>query len=829
MARFPTYGNAQQGLDPSGANPDLRVSPIVGQALADTGATVDDIAQHWAARDAQKTRFKAEQGLLQLADQLDADDLEAAKEMAPDGSGWRDSRLQNAQGKFKGFLDGITDPDLREEFATRIDTFEGQYRVRAAKAENDARETWALTGIDTAANNLLNRVAANPQGRADAEATLRNLIMTAPISRAEKEAALMKLPGMFDEPAALAYVEAGDFEAARGVVGSAASYREATRAHESGGNDEAQAGTSSATGRYQITRGTWNSLASSPEGRAAGLTPIGKGERPPTDPALQEAAMTILTARNGSRLKASGIPVTGKTLRLAHFLGPDGALTLLRASPEASAAEVLPDAAAANKTVFYKPDGSARTVSEVARNQTRRYSSAPISDADLTTVAGPDYSRTTALARSVEARINQKEAEARALATERFNVYMTGAGDKLAFAASGGILSPADNAKYAPDSIRAFGTPEAERAAQVAEDAFRQGEAVRSFRNAGTPEARAGVLASTLKALESPENFEANTRTAKLITDAYNDFNKRLVDAPGEVAAQSTQVQDAFKAGGPAGVAAMLAEQERLGVPEWQRVPLPEEYAKAEAARIEALSPEAQGEEIEAMAAGYGASFGRVWSQIGAKMPAEMAVAASMVDDRARTMLIADSRLKAEERTAGLEGNPKGDVETALASNERMQGLASSLALDGSSATLPKTLSAATTLALGYMRREGLDAGAAADRAADAVTGSFDLAEFNGATVRVPAGQDIDAIENGMSDAVDAFDATTVDLPPSTSGMTDDEVREDYANRVRAGRGVRWLNDGDSLGLYLWDGQSVVTRGGAPILYTWDQLKGAAQ
>jgi hypothetical protein len=65
---------------------------------------------------------------------------------------------------------------------------------------------------------------------------------------------------------------------------------------------------------------------------------------------------------------ALGRPVCGGELYAAHFLGPDAACKLIRSNestPAASAAALLPNAAGANKSVFYHPDGSAKSVREV--------------------------------------------------------------------------------------------------------------------------------------------------------------------------------------------------------------------------------------------------------------------------------------------------------------------------------------------------------------------------------------------------------------------------------------------------------------------------------
>lgn len=57
---------------------------------------------------------------------------------------------------------------------------------------------------------------------------------------------------------------------------------------------------------------------------------------------------------------------------LTHFLGPTGAKKFLSADKNAIAADIRPDAAKENREIFYKPDGTARTVGEVYQHLEQR-------------------------------------------------------------------------------------------------------------------------------------------------------------------------------------------------------------------------------------------------------------------------------------------------------------------------------------------------------------------------------------------------------------------------------------------------------------------------
>jgi hypothetical protein len=70
----------------------------------------------------------------------------------------------------------------------------------------------------------------------------------------------------------------------------------------------------------------------------------------------------------GSLRASLGRDVCGGELYAAHFLGPDAAAKLIKlagSDPQASAAAQFPQAASANKAVFFHADGSAKSIREV--------------------------------------------------------------------------------------------------------------------------------------------------------------------------------------------------------------------------------------------------------------------------------------------------------------------------------------------------------------------------------------------------------------------------------------------------------------------------------
>lgn len=160
---------------------------------------------------------------------------------------------------------------------------------------------------------------------------------------------------------------------------------------ESGMRPDARASTSSATGLYQFTKQTWLATVKQ-HGAAHGLgwaadaiSARGDGTYRVDDPAMHATVLGLrtdpdaaaamaaeLASDNGDYLGGQlGRAPEPVDLYLAHFLGAAGASQFLSAyqeNPQAAAATLLPRAAAANRNVFYKGNGEARSVAEIREN-----------------------------------------------------------------------------------------------------------------------------------------------------------------------------------------------------------------------------------------------------------------------------------------------------------------------------------------------------------------------------------------------------------------------------------------------------------------------------
>ncbi|MDR3507788.1 MAG: transglycosylase SLT domain-containing protein [Caulobacteraceae bacterium] len=180
---------------------------------------------------------------------------------------------------------------------------------------------------------------------------------------------------------------------------------------ESGYNPGAKAGTSSAAGLFQFVEQTWMSTlkkhgAKYGYARYADLIQQGADGRYHIDGSeARKAVMDLrfdphaaslmageLTSDHAAYLRGRvGRDPTAGELYAAHFLGPQGSAKLIEAvnaNPNTPAAALFPDAAASNKTIFYRA-GRATTVSELYANLTKAQNAGPVRASGAPAAAEP--------------------------------------------------------------------------------------------------------------------------------------------------------------------------------------------------------------------------------------------------------------------------------------------------------------------------------------------------------------------------------------------------------------------------------------------------------
>jgi hypothetical protein len=185
-----------------------------------------------------------------------------------------------------------------------------------------------------------------------------------------------------------------------------------TAKRESGFNPAAKARTSSASGLFQFVDQTWLSTLKkhgSKYGyaRYADLITQGSDGRYRVDgDEARKAVLSLKTDPHAASLMAGelasdhasylrgrvGRSPTAGELYAAHFLGPSGSARLIEAataSPGANAAAMFPDAAQANRSIFYK-DGRAATVGEVYANLTKTGGATRVDPGPSAPIVEPD-------------------------------------------------------------------------------------------------------------------------------------------------------------------------------------------------------------------------------------------------------------------------------------------------------------------------------------------------------------------------------------------------------------------------------------------------------
>jgi hypothetical protein len=192
---------------------------------------------------------------------------------------------------------------------------------------------------------------------------------------------------------------AGAIKQAADSVGASFEYLLSTAKMESDFNPAAGASTSSAHGLYQFIDQTWLGTVKDAGGQLGygqysdAITKTSSGDYAVSDPSMRQAIMKLrddpkaASSMAAALTQSNSFQLTGKIgrrpsdaeLYMAHFMGPAGAAKLITSAqetPRATAAQIFPGAAAANRPIFYDREGKARSVSEVYSVLTTRYSGA---------------------------------------------------------------------------------------------------------------------------------------------------------------------------------------------------------------------------------------------------------------------------------------------------------------------------------------------------------------------------------------------------------------------------------------------------------------------
>ena len=339
--------NSQAGISVGGA-PSVARDDGIGQGLRQLGGAIEGAGNAMAQMEARRIQqqqatesMKVDAERRRLALEMTGVYAEQATKMDPSGEGFTVTIQDEFNSRAERFLDTVPDY-LRPAIAEDLKTSKVEWETKAAIDQRTQRSTWVKQNVEDSVTMSQSTVAAYPEQWQQALDSVYKTI------DASGEGAILKEAMKKEAEAQLGIVwfqsmAARDPGAAKDMLGvgpadqNRTAYFASIRAAESSGNDSAKNSLSSATGRYQFIDETWQRLAASPKGKAAGLIPNGRlnGDQ-------QEIAIRLFTAENEQQLAVNGIPINNANRYAAHFLGAGAAVRVLRADDTVPVANLLP-------------------------------------------------------------------------------------------------------------------------------------------------------------------------------------------------------------------------------------------------------------------------------------------------------------------------------------------------------------------------------------------------------------------------------------------------------------------------------------------------------
>ena len=245
----------------------------------------------------------------------------------------------------------------------------------------------------------------------------------------------------------------------------------ATASRESSLNPRAEARTSSAAGLFQFLDATWLTTLKRHGGKhglagEAAMIDMGSDGKPyVADPSLRRVILDMrydpeVSARMAGEFANDNADyLRGRTgqepqpgdLYAAHFLGAGGAAELLNAArdtPWASAAGLFPSAAGANRPIFYKEGGSARSVAEVLENlrETARKEAPPFNNREF----GAEPVHLFGPRRAIGAAVDQFTSSRLMASAMRSNAFSGQPNDFVRILAEQGVTNPTEGLNLDP-------------------------------------------------------------------------------------------------------------------------------------------------------------------------------------------------------------------------------------------------------------------------------------------------------------------------------------------------------------------------------------------